>query len=680
MRIALGDLRHRVSGRHSVLMPLGIGLVASYLKKRMQEEVKIHLYEDPAELLKDIKVWRPNIVGLSNYMWNAELNRLVFTHAKRHLQEVICVAGGPEFPVDMEECREFLEARPEIDFYSFLEGEIAFASLVEKVCDGKSCSELRRVGQRGFLTIHPENKTIVAGEQSRIADLDTIPSPYLSGIMDKWFDGNYIPSVQTARGCPFTCGYCRASDKFYSRVHTFELKRVMNELTYIAERMTSLPVDGLYILDSNFGLLERDELISQHIRELQDKYDWPTSIIADTSKDNYPRVLRMAEQMRNAMQPLCSVQTRNSQTLRVIKRNNMPKEEYKEAQLQLTKRGITPATELIVPMPHETLASFIEGLKEIIEAGVENITTFTWMLLPGTKLASKAERKRHGIRSRFRIVPRQFGEYEGQKCFEVEEVCCETSSMSIQDYVKCRGFAFLCFLFARSQYEILQRHLADFSLSIFDLIQSIFGKMDETQSEFTRLYQDLLKETHEELFARKEDVYRFMSKPENYQKLLRGEIGDNLFRKYLSLVLSQGFSASVDMAYASLLELADTPQSDVRDSLCDAKKWFLAVGNISQVFCDEQVIFEKGNQLALSYDVLKWYNDCEPNMRLDDYKRENRLDLYYEEEGDLFSLMRSFKNLYGEDPYFRIGKALVDHDPRDFWASSRYMGVSESSC
>ena len=672
MKIALGDLRHRTLGRHSVLMPLGIGLIASYLKKNMQKEVDIRLYEDPTKLLREINIWKPNIIGLSNYMWNAELNRLIFSYAKQHLRDVVCVAGGPEFPVDMEECKDFLTKRPEIDFYCFLEGEIAFTKLVEKIYYGISCGNLKGIPLVGMLSIHPEDKTLAAGEFSRITNLDTIPSPYLSGIMDQWFEGNYVPSIQTARGCPFTCAYCRASNRFYSRVYMFDLERVMNELTYIAKRMVSLPVDGLYILDSNFGLFERDELIAQHIGKLQDKYDWPNSIMADTSKDNYPRVLRMAEEMRNAMQPLCSVQTRNSQTLRVIKRSNLPREEYKEAQSQLIKRGITPATELIVPMPHETLDSFIDGLKEIIGAGVENITTFTWMLLPGTKLASRESRERFKIKSRFRIIPRQFGEYERQKCFEIEEVCCETSSMSIQEYIRCRGFAFLCFLFARSQYDILQKHLSDFSLNIFDLIKSIFDKIDKTQSIFSKLYQDLLKETYDELFFTKKEVYQFYVKQDNYNKLLRGEIGDNLFRKYLSIVLCNGVSSLVDMAYDSLIDLINTEDLDVRSSLDDAKKWFLSVGNISEMFYDEEIIFKESKEIKLSYDVLRWYNGFESNMPLDKYKRENTLCLYYEKKEYLFSLMTSFKNLYGEDPYFRIGKALVDHNPHEFWISSKY--------
>lgn len=673
LKIALGDLRHRTLGRHSVLMPLGIGLIASYLKKNIQDKVDIRLYENPTKLFNEISIWEPNIIGLSNYMWNAELNRLVFTYAKKLHKDVICVAGGPEFPVDMKECKSFLDKRPEIDFYAFLEGEVAFAKLVEKIYYGTSCNNLKKTPPEGILSIHPENRTLVSGELSRIKNLDIIPSPYLSGIMDQWFDGNYTPSIQTARGCSYTCMYCRAGNDVYSKVIKFDLERVLNELTYIAERMSSLPNDGLYILDSNFGLFERDELIAQHIHELQDKYNWPKSIVADTSRHHYPRVMRMAEKMRGVMQPSCDLQTLNPQTQRVIKRKNIPKEKYRKVQLEFINRGIMPATQLIIPMPYETLESFMKGLQEITEAGVENITTFTWMLLPGTGLASRESRKKFKIKFRFRIIPRQFGEYEGKKCFEIEEVCCGTSTMSIQEYVQCRGFAFLCFLFAKSQYGIFKKHLSDFSLNIFDLIKSIFNKIDRTESTFSSLYQDLLKETRDELYSTKEELYELMSKQENYNKLLKGEIGDNLFRKYLAEVLSKGFASSVDMAYESLIDLINTESPDIINSLNDAKRWLLSVGNISEMFHDEQIILKEGNELHLSYDVLGWYKASESNTPLVKWKKNNTLLLYYEKKEYLFKMMASLKQLYGEDPYYRIGKVLVDHSPTVFWRSSRYI-------
>jgi len=324
-------------------------------------------------------------------------------------------------------------------------------------------------------------------------------------------------------------------------------------------------------------------------------------------------------------------------------------------------------------MPYETIGSFINGLREITAAGVENITVFTWMLLPGTDITSSKSRERFEIKSSFRIIPRQFGEYDGQKCFEIEEVCCGTSSMSVREYVQCRGFAFLCFLFAKSQYDIFKKHLSDFSLNIFDLIKSIFDKIDLTESMFSSLYQDLLDETYGELYSTKEEIYKFMSKPENYNKLLKCEIGDNLFRKYLTKVLSMGFVSSVEVAYKSLLDLINTEDPDIISSLNDAKRWFLSVANISEMFRDEQIILKKRDELNLSYDVLGWYETTGSNMPLVKRKLNNILLLHYENKDYLLNMMASLKQLYGEDPYYRMGKVLVDHKPNIFWRSSRYV-------
>ena len=37
---------------------------------------------------------------------------------------------------------------------------------------------------------------------------DIIPSPYTTGLLDKFLDGNLIPAFETARGCPFMCTFC----------------------------------------------------------------------------------------------------------------------------------------------------------------------------------------------------------------------------------------------------------------------------------------------------------------------------------------------------------------------------------------------------------------------------------------------------------------------------------------
>ncbi len=96
------------------------------------------------------------------------------------------------------------------------------------------------------------------GPWPRHKEVDEIPSPWLSGIMDEFFDGKLAPMIETNRGCPFSCTFCVQGTGWYTKVHYFSKDRLREEIQYIA-RKTSLPNMGtLRIADSNYGMYERD--------------------------------------------------------------------------------------------------------------------------------------------------------------------------------------------------------------------------------------------------------------------------------------------------------------------------------------------------------------------------------------------------------------------------------------
>lgn len=73
--------------------------------------------------------------------------------------------------------------------------------------------------------IDPKTGEMIRGPAlPRIRNLDDIPSPYLAGLMDKFFDTGYFALMQLTRGCPFTCQFCNSAVKSNSKAfrHSFE--------------------------------------------------------------------------------------------------------------------------------------------------------------------------------------------------------------------------------------------------------------------------------------------------------------------------------------------------------------------------------------------------------------------------------------------------------------------------
>ncbi|MDP7044051.1 MAG: radical SAM protein, partial [Alphaproteobacteria bacterium] len=96
MRVYLADLTHTYSLPDSALtVPLNIGYIKVHAVQEMGPEVEIRLFKHPEKLLAAVHDAPPDVLGLSNYGWNEQIN----LHLGRCLREkhphMLMVAGGP---------------------------------------------------------------------------------------------------------------------------------------------------------------------------------------------------------------------------------------------------------------------------------------------------------------------------------------------------------------------------------------------------------------------------------------------------------------------------------------------------------------------------------------------------------------------------------------------------------
>jgi radical SAM superfamily enzyme YgiQ (UPF0313 family) len=661
LRVALGDLRHSSIGRHSVFMPIGIGFIGAYLLSHSpKDKIDLRLYDDPETLLTDIDKWEPDVIGLSNYCWNSNISCLVHRYAKKQKPGTITISGGPDFPLGVYNCLNYLKERPEIDYYAYREGEIAFSNLVNRILKKEN---LKDVVHDGVMSLSTKGELLVGNPIPRLKSLDEIPSPYLTGLMDQYFNGEYAPCLEFVRGCPFTCGYCYAGQDWCSPIARFSIDRIKADLDYIAARMKIYSNVLLAICDSNFGMYAEDEEIADHISRLQDNYGWPNAFDVTSGKANYDRIIRSSEKLKNKMRVACSVQSMNPETLDVIKRYNMPIAKYKELITEIRKNKMLSAVGLIIPMPLESKETFFRGIRLLFESGVESFVIYTTMLLNATYLSHDDCRNKYSYQTRFRIIPRQFGRYKSEACYEIEEVCITTNTMSFEDYLDCRGFAFLTSLLSNEQFDIIRMHLKELNIPNYDYLYSLWKSVASGNTAISELYKEYIEETKDELFQSREDIYEFFTIPENYEKLLKGDLGDNLLRKYITKILLNQCDSSLSLAYFVLQGIAEHTEEEVM-ALKESRLWVLATRNVSAVFRGELI----KEEIKMHYDLNAWYN-AGSEKPLISYKKNTKYNICYNGER-IQNILDEAKKLYGQDFSYVVGKILINWSIKNFWAES----------
>ncbi len=352
LRIILGDPRHNTIGRHSTYLPVALGYIANYTMACVGSEgVDFSLHSDTNELIDTIEKDIPDVIGLTNYCWNAELSKMILSYAKELEPDVVCVGGGAEFPKTQDEVLAYMHYRSELDFYITQEGEYSFAKLIGNILKGLSIEQLKSEPQHGIYSLHPQNGNLVFGSpQLYIEDLDSIPSPFLTGILDKFLDGKHVPFLESLRGCPYACTYCHEGVRWRNKIRGFSKKRICAELDYITLQLKDFPDIPLAMADSNFGMYKRDEEIAAHLCKLEEQYHWPRSFIVDTGKTQIERIIRVALKLNKRMSMSISPQSFNKKTLKAIKRTNIGGDRVEDVYAAMKKLGISTNAGIILQL------------------------------------------------------------------------------------------------------------------------------------------------------------------------------------------------------------------------------------------------------------------------------------------------------------------------------------------
>jgi radical SAM superfamily enzyme YgiQ (UPF0313 family) len=543
VRIYLGDLTYTTLSLATDAFPLNIGFIAAYAEKTFGNEIDLRLFKYVEDLEQAIHEHPPDILGLSNYPWNFSLGLEFFRMSRAVSPQTICVMGGPNIPLDDQARSLFVKRNPLIDFYAYLEGEEAFAALVACALQtGLDREKMKSTPIDGFVHRMSDTEVMKGTMLSRRRNLDDIPSPYLTGYMDKFFDGKLSPMMETNRGCPFSCTFCHEGNQLISKVNHFSIERVKAELDYIAAAVQRAPnlISNLMFADPNFAMYERDFEIVEHIERIQQRQNWPRSIFASTGKNKKERIAKALRKLNGSMSMWMSVQSMDPAVLREIKRDNISTSQMMALASVYQELGLPTLSELILGLPGDSYERHVKSLSEVVEAGIDVIDTYTCMLLNGTELNSAFSRATYKIGSHFRILPRDFAKLgNGRIAVEIEEVVTSTSTMSFDDYQEARKLHLVvAVVYNGGGLSPLFRLLRQKKVSIIALLEKLVTDLESAPASVQAIFNSFVRLTREELWDSEEELRAFVSAGDNYEKLLKGEIGTNLIQTHTAMSLA----------------------------------------------------------------------------------------------------------------------------------------------
>jgi hypothetical protein len=653
--IYLIDLTHEsVLGLGSDTMPLQIGLIATYCLKEHGDRVEVEIFKYISDFEAAVRRRPPFLIGSSNYLWNIDLCYKFVQAVRRRHPEVITVFGGPNYPDEQTEQIDFLRAHPDIDFYIEKDGEVPFARLVGRLLDEADVAAAKKAMLPSVHALH-EGEAYFGSLEPRLRDLTAIPSPYTAGLMDKFFDGRLLPTIQTNRGCPFSCTFCTEGSRYYTKVFKTNFERKKAEIDYIVARIGNIKT--LRITDSNFGMFEEDVEFCRYLGKIQDETGYPEYVTCSTGKNKKERILECNQLLKGAMRLTASVQSLSPVVLDLVKRSNVSLDALMMMSDQTSDTDTHSYSEVILALPGDSLAIEQETISGLMDAGIGNITQHQLALIYGTEINSRASRATHGMRSKSRPIQRCVGSYrflgEDIAAIETEEICIANNTLPYEDYVEARRFYLTVGLFYNDRiFGEIHALLRVLKLPTYEWIKLLHDNAAAFPQEIARLYESFTADTVNELWDDPDQLRRDVSA--NLPRYVAGEAGGNIIYKYRSKATIDHFEVLHATAYRYLRQHLHDKGVSCADAVRDIETY-----SRHQKF--DLLNTDYSSIETYSYDVHRLITDAEfarKGHRLDELRRattiriehssrqratiERQLGIYGRDLGGLTMLLSRF--------------------------------------
>ncbi len=355
-------------------------LALRYLKAYCQKDFPIEMREftikdTPMNIVTDIFLHEPEVVGFSCYIWNIEETIIVIDMLKKIKPDLKVVLGGPEVSYDVD---YWMERLPTVDFIVVGEGEETFHHLLQELA-----------GQQKYhlvfgLAYRKAGETIINPPRPKL-DLNQIPSPF-QGFPDLSELRNRVVYFETSRGCPFSCSFCLSSIEV--GVRYFDIERTKKELLFLIDNGVKLIkfVDRTFNIKRDYALEIFEFLIQNHkgtVFQFEITADIMRPEVLDYLAQNAPPGIFRFE---------IGVQsTRDETNLIVNRRQNFEKLSHTVRTIKKAQ-NIDQHLDLIAGLPEEDYHSFRKTFNDVFALRPEELQLGFLKMLRGTGVRLNAEK------------------------------------------------------------------------------------------------------------------------------------------------------------------------------------------------------------------------------------------------------------------------------------------------
>lgn len=428
-----------------VFMPLVFLCLKTYTD--LQDDIEPVNWLDPLfrntdvdTMLQNVDIESIDVLGLSCYDWNWDLNLKIATKVRQVNPDCLIVAGGPH--PDWKDI-DLLKKHPQLDAIVYNDGEKPFADIIRSVQNKKPIDDIPNL-------ILPNKRN---PPYDRLKEFEV--SPWLAN--KEWileFKKKYIDTREntqftllweTDRGCPFKCSFCDWGSLTNSKVIRFPEERIYEEIDFFAEE---LKVPTLYHVGANLGIFPRDLDFVNYVCKKTKETGYPKSFQYSTSKNTPERTVEIAKALYDAKllkKHVVSLQHTVQDVLDCIDRYNIPVKRQIPMIRDLNSAKMPCVSQMIMGMPGDNYDLWMKALTDTLEWGIHfECRIYDFQLLPNSPAAQPSYIDEWKIETRTRLHfvngYQKFAEQDLHNNPSNSEFIVATKTYSTDDWIQMKLF------------------------------------------------------------------------------------------------------------------------------------------------------------------------------------------------------------------------------------------------